>query len=446
MDGISKQSYSHYEVIIIADSWMEPGHLLDVHQDMGMEITFVQDTGGEANPIFQAFLKSSGDVIWIVDCLDELHPEKLNLHVKLFAENPAVGGIRSGFVRKISENECHTLHAVKSDTDMAEILLDGPVNFSDVVLRREWVGNFFSSESFSEPNSISSLPRYFFTKALLAGCPIIGLNKAINVRSDTVDEYIDLNDACRTAIHCLDRLFADPGMAPLITRWRDKAAAQTYLYWSIRAFGNEEIELGQRLFRSSVLLDRSILDIGAEAFFGRLIGTALQEGFAIDDFIGKIIGQLSPEFAWMSAYLNKSIARGYFYKAVDEFAFGRLDNARKSMVQAYAHGLSLTESDLMKALSILSDHEKVYGFEAVKPIVKNLSQLGKFIDRKKLNRIRSTWFINRAFAQYRENNYRTVPQKVIDALLISPAYILNPGVSSIFFKSMFHIVFRQGAA
>lgn len=440
LESISKQSYSHYEVIIIVESGMEPGHLTDSFQNISSRIMIIQNTGESLNSISQAFFQSSGDLIWILDCVDDFDAEKLNLHVELFNANPAIGGIRSGFVRKEADNECYSLSTVGSAMDVADFFLDGPVYFSDVIFRREWIEKFFIHESPQEACSTSSLSLHFYVQTLVAGCRIVGLNQVINVRHKANEENLDIKKAVESAIRSLDHLFANPYIESSIAKWKDKATAQAYLYWSIKAFGNEETELGQRLFRSSILLNRSILDIGAQGYFSTLIKYARQEGEAIDKFIGKIIDQLSPEFAWMSQYSNEAIARGYFYKAVDEIAFGRLDCASQSMSQANAYGINLTELDSIEAIRILSDHEAVYGFDAVKQAVKDLAQLGKFVDRKKINWIQSTWFINQAFAKYIKNEYEAVPQKVIDALLISPGSVSNPGVGTIFFKSLFQII------
>lgn len=440
INSISGQSYSHYEVIIIGELGMNFGYLADANQNMSSKIKIIQNTGGSVNPILQALLKSSGDLIWIVDCLDEFHPEKLKLHVKLFNENPAIDGIRSAFVMREAENIYHSLKTVNSRVDLENVLLGEPIHFSDGIFRRKRVEKFFSNSSIPEPCSLSSLSLYFYTQALLAGCQMIGLNQTINLRYKLIEQNSDLKSSAESAIRCLDHLFAIPEVGPSIAKWKDKATAQAYLQWSIKAFENEETELGQTLFRSSILLNRSILDIGALAYFNILIGYALQDGDAIHRVIEKNISQLSPEFAWMSQYLNESIARGYFLKAVDEIAFGKFDCADQSISQANSYGINLTQLDLIEALSILSDHEEVFGFDAVKPNITYLARLDKFVDQTKINWIRSTWFINLAFEKYRKNNYRAVPQKVINALLISPRHIFNHGVSSVFFKSLFGIV------
>jgi hypothetical protein len=439
LESISKQSYSHYEVIIIVASGIEVGHLADSFQNVSLRITVIQNTGESVNSISRAFFKSSGDLIWILDCVEEFSIEKLSLHVKLFSENPAIGGIRSGFIRKEADNAYRSLNTVQEAVNLENIFFGEPIHLSDVIFRREWVENFFSNESFSEPCSVFAFSLRFYAQTLLAGCLIIGLNQSISYRYKTSEENIDIKSVVESTIGCLDSIFTNPKTASPIAKWKDKAIAHAYLQCSIKALENKETELGQKLFRRSILLNRSILDIGAHAYFTILIRTAIQDGNAIDEFLTNNISQLSTEFAWMSHYLNESIARGYFYKAIDEIAFGRYDFANQSISKAHAYGMNLSQFDLIEALRILSNHEVVYGFDAIKPVVQKLAHLSTFVERKKLNWIITTWFINLAFTKYKENQFKAVPKRVISALLVSPGQIFNRGVFSIFFKSLFQM-------
>ena len=151
--------------------------------------------------------------------------------------------------------------------------------------------------------------------------------------------------SAESSINCIERLFYVSAYSSTIAKWKEKTTAQVCLIWSILAFYNDETELGQKLFRKSILLNRSILDIGARKYFNFLVKYAINEGYTIDRFVKLNIDQLSPEFAWMSQYLNESIARGYFYKAVCDIAFGEFDNAFECIVQANNYGVTLSRTD-----------------------------------------------------------------------------------------------------
>lgn len=438
--SISRQSYPHFELIVFGESGLELDHLTVGDRAIDSKILIINNPSDDINSIFHAFLKSSGEIVWIIDCLDEFHPDKLRLHVETFSENAAIGAIRSGFVLTGVENQFHSLSTSDPVLNAAGLFEDGPVYFSDVIVRRAWVEKFFANEIPPDCCSPSSLSLSFYIHLVMAGCYMVGSNQAINVRYQVVDEELDIKKSAESVIRCLEHLFTSPMAEPSYIKWRDVAVAQTYLFWSIKAFEDEKTAVGQSLFKSSILLNRSILDVGARGYFKSLIDYALKEGRVLDKFVKKNIHQLSPEFLWMSQFSNEAIARGYFYKAVEDIAFGRYECADKNIVHSDAYGLNLMQSDLMDAVAILSDHSLVYGFDTVRLSIEKLPQLGKYIYLNKINWIMSTWYVNHAFTQFKKRDFSAVAKLVVKAVLATPAYIKNPGVGSMLIRSILQIV------
>jgi hypothetical protein len=76
----------------------------------------------------------------------------------------------------------------------------------------------------------------------------------------------------------------------------------------------------------------------------------------------------------------------------------------------------------------------------MRPCIKELMLLSKYVEPKDIRWLISTWLINHAFADYRDQRYSVVPQGVVQAIITSPGHAFNPGVASILFKSLIYII------
>jgi len=438
LDNLSKQVYANYEIVIVCDAEVEfTSNVFDYGRSLNLKIKIIKSTRKEQNYIYQAFLKSSGEIITIVDCIDEISPDKFRLTDEFFNLNPGISGIRYGFVRRdATDGVNYSLETVKSILRLEDIFIKNPVYFSDGFFRRELFENFFSDITHTRPCPISSLAINFYSNTLLAGCKIVGLNEMIDVRYWSNKKRLDIKRDAEASIKCLEEMFSNPKYASSIAPWKDKGTARAYLRWSLDAFLEHETELGQEFFRKSIELDRSILDTEAQEYFNFLIKNAIQKRLPVDTFLKSNVSQLSPEFAWMLRYLNDAIARGYFFSSISELAFGRSWIAYEAVSQVKSYGYKLKKSDLITAIYILSEHENVYGSVAIKAALKDLTQFGRFIKIKDIRWIKSTRLINIAFENYRKERYQNVPMAIINAMLIHPTYFFNWGIASIFIKSL----------
>jgi hypothetical protein len=194
--------------------------------------------------------------------------------------------------------------------------------------------------------------------------------------------------------------------------------------------------LGQALIRKSIRLDRSILDMQANGYLEFLIHSSIEHGAEHESRLWRVFQQLPPELAWIKQYCGAAVARGYLYRGVDAVMWGRLEQGKAYLIKASDLGARLDEQICYILFDRLADYEAEYGPVDTRTVVQNLTQhLAKVGPRKIVRWCNGVYFVNRAFRDYHQGRYETVPNSVLRAVLSSPAYLANRGVVTILFRS-----------
>lgn len=433
---IMAQTYSFYEIIIMCNHGETAYDLEATLNCSDPRVKIFRSVNNNTSLIFQAFDRSLGEFILILDNHDWFKHDKFYNHVDLFNKNPPIEGILSASIYANMDESSNSINLTGPILDKNEELHGAFFSFSDGIFCRKLLSQFFQDPHLRKVESLPFLALSFHAFITTCRYQVIEENTAANIRLPANKYFAE------QTMSYIETTFHNPDCILFTGKLNTELIALVYLKLSIIAFEQHEVDIGQKLFRNSIRLDRSILDFGARAYFMHLLKYAIQERLEINTFIRSNIVQLPPEFAWITEYVNEAIGCGYFYQAVYYLIFNQSNDFNQTINLAKKYGFRFRDPHLAEVLKILEKYEVVFSSNASRFIEKQLIPLRQIIGLNGYRWLKGRWQIKRAWTHYVAKEYTPVPQLVTGAVFSDPAYLLDRGILSIFIKSMYKRIHR----
>jgi glycosyltransferase involved in cell wall biosynthesis len=437
VQSVLDQSYPACEIIFI-DSLGDDGYLNDVLSRMGhfdARCFFRSDGKTTSSLVNEAVQTSNGDVICLLDANDIFHKEKLQTIAEYFGDNSAKNAVCHAHFVLSSSGKLLSLWRPPSQITFENLLLNGGLSISDLAVRRSVVQGMDVSHEYL----VADVELMDFAgRLLLSGVTIGGLDRALGYRRVIhTSGQASLMDSLESLTGILDATFNDPRCPEKVLGLREAAMARVRLKSAYEAFVNGDGALGRELLRSSIYLDRSILDVQAYRFFFFLIVESVRDGGDHPDRINRVFDQLPPEMMWMTPYRGEVIARGFVLRGMRAVLWGRREEGTADLAEAARLGCRIDPYFFYVLANELMDCEAISGYHAVDSALRVLTpHLEKMSSRAFVRRLKGEYFANRAFREFEKGRYSIVLRSIRYAIFARPVFMINRGLLATLFRSL----------
>jgi glycosyltransferase involved in cell wall biosynthesis len=442
IQSVLDQSYQNFEIIVVNDAstddadkvveqFTDPRLKYIVHE-RNLRLSETRNTGIKV---------SKGEIIFLLDSDDVFHSEKLQAHVEFLTKNPEIGvSYNARFELNHSSTTIRELWRPPLSVGLKDLILGFPFSPSDTVIRRDWafkVGLFNPEIGTAEDTD-------FPCRLALAGCQFAGIDRALNYRryhsgrgrKNLTGRYQDVE-------RVIAEIFADPRCPPDIKEMGRMAIKHHLIVIVSLAMIQNETELAQKYVRELIELDPSVLDGKLCELVEFLLSESIvDESVNHEILLKQVFDQFPQELAWLSAQYDLAVARGYLWKGIRAIIWGREEDGRSHIARAVDLHACMDDSTTQLTAYHLLGYEKEFGFDATMKVLSKLVHHLDHVTKRGGNELQASYFVNRAFDDYREGQYKNVPNKVLRAWTIDPGYLLNRGVVSIFVRSIAKAVIR----
>ncbi|MCC6300304.1 MAG: hypothetical protein IT314_13495 [Anaerolineales bacterium] len=435
--SVFDQSYADREIFIV-DLLGIAGYVDELISSVGRNEArriFYRNGKAASTLMDEAMQASQGDIICLLNAQDRFHKEKLRIVAAYFEDNPAKKAMcHANFV--VSESgKTLSLWRPPSQATLENFFLNDGFFISNIALRRSIVRNADASDG-----SLfrGAFPIHFVSRLLLSGVEISGVHRVLgDCRTINRAAHGDLPDFLKNVSESLEAIFKDPRCPEKSLGLRDAAVARVRLRLAYEAFIGGDGALGQELLRSSIYLDRSVLDMHAYRFFLFLIVESMKYDDDHAARINRIFDQLPPEMMWMTPYRNEVIARGSALRGVRAVLWGRLKEGVADLSEAARAGYRIDQYFLHLMSNELLDCEIVFGYQAVDSALRVLTpHLKKLTTSAFVRRFLGDYFANRAFREFEKGKYSISLRSIRDAVFAHPAFLTNRGLLATLFRSL----------
>jgi hypothetical protein len=152
--------------------------------------------------------------------------------------------------------------------------------------------------------------------------------------------------------------------------------------------------------------------------------------------LDRMFAQLPASLSWLSEQRDWAVARGYLWKGLRAALWERDQAGRAWMERAVECRAAVDREFLQFLTSHLLNHEHEFGSEAA---LAALARVGSCVERvagrRTAARLRGSYFVNRAFDDYRAGRLASVPGLVLRAAASDPSHLANRGVVAILVRS-----------
>jgi hypothetical protein len=244
---------------------------------------------------------------------------------------------------------------------------------------------------------------------------------------------------CNSELSAQQRIFDDPRCPAEVLALRDMALKNTYRIWSFYALVQEETSLGQGYLREAARLVPSIVEGTPSELVDFVLICSVDDDNQDHQVILKtIFAQLPAEMAHLSMQYDWAVARGFLIKGVRAIVWDRLEDGSRHLEQAAKLGARLDDALISQFTRDLLNYEVEFGEASVRGKIKTLAAcLEKIGGRSGVRRLIGCYSANRAFESYRAGKFANVPGSIVPAIVNDPKYLVNRGVWSVLFRSVF---------
>lgn len=452
MEGIQsilEQTYRDFEIILVDDASPNPNpSLLQRLDDPSIVYIRKENNEGAVAARKTGVHASSGEIIAFLDQDDLFHREKLQTHLTFLQNNPNIGATYNArFEIKDSSRTIVGLWQPPKQIVLDDCVLGFPASPSDVVLRRKWaLRDEIWDDSFAKKAEhviFNGQEIVFFGRLALNGCQFGNVGRALNYRrfhSQRKQKYLELR--CESELACQDLIFNDPRCPPEILGIRNIAAANFYLVWAYAAYTQEEFEIGKSFLTKAVERKPSLLLGEPNEFLNTwanwLATSASEFGNNLENAINIVLSNLPEKIVGLRDQYSKVVARSYLYRGIHSLIWGDLAEARKNIEKAEQIGVVVDDSFSKFIVGELAQYEAEFGSASSRKIMRDILQvLREHGDRRNEKFLGGHYWINSAIVQYQNGETINVPAEVMKGINYYPGYLLNRGVISILFHSIF---------
>lgn len=449
IQSVLDQTYDNFEIIVVDDVSPEDMSVIVlgfadprvryIRHDRNRGAVAARKTGVDV---------SSGEIIAFLDQDDLFHREKLETHANFFADHPDVGLAYNGRFEILgSIDEVCGMSVPPATLTLGNLVLGYPISPSDVVLAREWAlrediwYDGFARQA--EHVIFNGQEIVFGGRLALAGCRFANVGRILNYRRLHPYRVLShLEARCKAELACQDIVFEDERCPDEILALRETAHGNIYLMWAYASYIQKNYELARRLLVEAIERKPNLMDGDPfellTAWVAWLTLDASDYGDDYENILLLIFENLPEELQSQKRHYQWSVARGHLFKGLQTLIWGRLEDAENYFQRSMRLGAHVDTGIAKMFVSKLLDYETQFGEDAGRKILQKFHALEEKFGRKNAGSFISAHYeINQAFRRYRDGRFRTVPKSVMRALWANPALMLNRGVLSIFFRSLY---------
>lgn len=447
IDSVLAQSYANFEVIVVNDASPDDTDAVMAEYSDPRVRYIVHETNRGAGVARDTATKAAhGSLIAFLDHDDFLHPDKLRLHVAHFAANPQLGGSYSGrFELNATTDEIRDIWQTPQPITLADLVLGFPIAPSDLVLRREWALRP-DIDIVHEMFHGGEIIRY--GRLYLDGCTFAPVPRALSYhRYHAGRVHRQIERFCNDYLLAQNTIFDDERCPPEVRALRSQAHTMSYLVWANYALNQNETELAHKLLRQAAALTPTLVEGPFCQLAQALLAGDLESDYADHEgMLRNAWRQLPAELAFAPAQLEAAIARGYLLRALRCLMWGRDDLGAECFERAMQMH-AVADDDLVAWLTHqLLNYEVAFGPGETQRVVNHLAPyLARVGDKRTARQLLARLAANRAFRNYRAQDYRSVPADCVQAIVHDPRLLANRGVLSALVRSLSHFGSRAPA-
>jgi glycosyltransferase involved in cell wall biosynthesis len=434
--SVLNQTYPHFEVIVVDDASPDAtSNIVKSFVDPRVKLIVHSENRGLSASRNSGILASTGTILAFLDADDMFLPDKLRMHLELLTSHPNIGvTYNARFELNHSDTTIRELWRPPRTAGLLDLVIGFPFCPSDMVVRREWlskVGLFDPSVGTAEDTDLPC-------RLALAGCKFAGVDRALNYRRyhsgrGRKNLRSRLNDVARV----LDVVFGDPRCSDDVLAIQKTAIKYHLMAVMSVALIQEETELGQELILELIDIDPSVIKGHPCELLEYLLRESIaDENLDHETLLRSIFIQLRKEIAGFSAHHDWSVARGYLLRAIRAVMWDRLEDGKRHFARALDLKAAIDEKMLKTITYQLSSYEIDFGADATRGVMERLAPyLDQFRGRNHGRKLKGSYWVNRAFQNYRAGEYAKVPGMVLRALANDLSYFANRGVLAILVRS-----------
>ena len=435
--SVLDQTYPHFELLIVDDAstdntteivgGFDDSRIRYLRHDTNRGVAMARRTGLEA---------STGDIIAYLDQDDMFHPEKLQRHVDLHAQQPDTGfSYNAYFDLECSSTDVANIVRPKVEIGLADLVLGFPIPPSSWVIRRDWA---FSDEIWDPQTLLRGAEIVHLGRLFLSGCKFRGVNRALQYRAHHSGRtYSELLVKCEEEITCQKLVFADPRCPAALRSLQNQAHANIYLIWSSWAYMQGETAVGKELLWRTVALAPGIVD-GAPCKLMRFWVDYATADFRADheEVLDEMLRGLPAKLGRLGGQRRWAVAQGYLAKGTRAMIWGRESDGDAFLAKARDVGAEIDDWYIRMLTDRLVNYEMEFGPGSARGILRDLyARIEQLGGRNGIRRLQGNLHINQAFRDYRAGDFSAVPGNVISAIRCDPSYLANRGVLSMLLRS-----------
>lgn len=436
IQSVTRQSYPHWELLVVNDAspdetnaivgqFADPRVKLLVHpQNRGLPAA--RNTGMRA---------AKGEIIALLDADDLFHPEKLAAHVAFLAANPAVGVSYNARYEIGEQEEMLAIWRPQSVATLADVVLGFPFAPSDMVLRREWAVRV---DYFDESYVAMSEDLDINCRLALAGCPMAGIDRALNYRRYYPNRAIrNVPQRLAGAEKALAALFINPACPPEILALRNQALGGAYLVWAYEAFVAGLTPLAQATLQKAGALQPELLANTAQPFLNFLVNRSIQDGGDHAHALQLVLDQLPPELARLKGQAAWLVGQADLHAGLRELLWDRAIRGELYLRRA-AHHKQHVDQPLLRLLvdQLMNVSAERGPRETAAALQRLVHGLRLVATRSEIRWLEGCYWLNYGLRSFQAGEYPTARQGILYAFRKAPAYLGNRGAWSTLVRSM----------
>jgi glycosyltransferase involved in cell wall biosynthesis len=445
--SVLNQTYVNIEVIVVNDA--SPDDTDAVMQSlMDRRVTYLVHRRNLGLPAARntGIRASRGELIALLDADDYFHPEKIDVHVALLRERPAVGlSYNARFNLHPSSRTIRDIWRPALHTDLHDLVLGFPFAPSDVVVRRSWLDRI---GPYDERLLHSSEDLDLHSRLALAGCQCAGVSRALTFRRYHAGRRFDVVVRHRAETSVLDRTFQDPRCPASVRRRRTEVIAAHTRCWAWRAFYQRDTEVGVRLIRHAVQLDPGSQYGGLPSLLEDTLSWALEDHTVSHELtIDMLLSQLPAELCSLRRHRNQLVGTAYLQRATRALFWDSADRPEACLARAADAGVMPDDAWVQ---GVLYDAESVAinrgRRRADTGIVLALDTLRASGHSRLARHLAGAYAFTQALQTYRCGEYRNTLSHLRQAVWWQPTYLHNRGALSIGVRSLIPALRRVDSA
>jgi len=437
------QTYPNLEIIVVDDGSTDntarmmghyAGRVLYIRQ-ANQDVAAARNTGIRA---------ASGEYLTFLDDDDFILPTKLERQVQLLDARPEIGLVHCGYY--------HTDEA-GNPIDRVTFLPEGDVLKELVCGNFIWVGApLIRRECFDQTGVFDDeIPAVgadwdMWLRIAQAGYLFACVQEPLGAYRMHQDSMLaNVAGLEHATLVALDQVFANPALPAGVVAIKEQAYGTWRLWLSGRYYATGLWENGRRNLAEALALRPQLLKRPA-ALLQLLSDEAL--GPRVADpvrFVTGVLDHLPAVAGDFSRYRLPLLGKVYLGLALRQYGRGEIASATRALAEAIALDPTILEQPHYFA-DALSNHAMRLPIDAplayVETVLQNLPAQARSLAHVR-PRVLGEVNIGCAFQDYFAGRRRLTTRRVLTALRYQPAWLGNPGVVSIFLKSLLGSVSRE---